>query len=138
MSYTVTIAYAGKTPEAVRIANQICGMFDIKGSYIDTAAYSGSVYDTNVEGWGYIAALEPFKTTSVPFPSPLAQFKLAVVGTDNSVTFTVDTYYEAFYYATIGEQLKDQGFTVTVAEVTPEEEDDDQSPEDQSPENPGT
>ena len=90
-------------------------------SYVDTPAYAGTVYDTNVEGFGQLNIMEPYATTSFPFPVPLAQFKLAVVGTDGDggkeVEFTVDTYEEAFWYMTAGAQLKDQGFTVTVTPV---------------------
>lgn len=118
MAYTVTIKYNGvPTAQVDKFISQICGIFDPKNSYIDTAAYEGTVYDTNVEGFGTIEAVEPFATTSVPYPVALAQFKTAVVGTDNTVEFTVDDYKEAFYYMTIGEQLADQGFEVTVVEA---------------------
>ena len=66
--------------------------------------------------------MEPYATTSFPYPVPLAQFKLAVVGEDDgeggkTVTFTVDTYEEAFWYMQAGSVLGDQGFTVTVEAV---------------------
>ena len=53
-------------------------------------------------------------STGIPLPVPLAQFKLAVVGEDNQVTFDVDDYKEAFHYQQLGEQMADQGFEVTV------------------------
>jgi hypothetical protein len=122
MAYTVKIVYLGPTaPENIPFVSPICALYVPTNSYIDTPAYQGTVYDTNVEGFGKLNIMEPYATTSFPYPVPLAQFKLAVVGTDSEtvegakeVEFTVDTYEEAFWYMTAGAQLKDQGFTVTV------------------------
>lgn len=120
--YTITIVYTGpKSPESVQFVSPICPIYTPSNSYADTTAYAGTVYDTNVAGFGKIDLMEPYASTSFPYPVPLAQFKLAIVGeTQNDgskkVEFTVDTYQEAFWYKTAGEQLKDQGFTVTVAE----------------------
>lgn len=115
MSYTVNIAYAGPAVETIPFVTPICRLFVPQNSYADTAAYAGTVYDTNVDGFGTINLMEPYATTSFPFPVPLAQFKIAAVG-GTPVEFTVDTYQEAFWYMTAGEQLKEQGFTVTVTE----------------------
>ena len=115
--FTVNIKFNGVPAALENITAQICRIFAPKSSYVDTAAYAGTVYDTNVDGFGANAPLEPFASTSVPFPVALAQFKLAVVGANNEVTFDVADYKEAFYYKTIGDQMADQGFTVTVGEV---------------------
>ena len=115
MSYTVAITYAGPAVENIPFVTPICALYVPQNSYIDTAAYAGTVYDTNVEGFGKIDLMEPYATTSFPFPVPLAQFKIAAVG-GSPVEFTVDTYQEAFWYMTAGVQLKEQGFTVTVDE----------------------
>lgn len=121
MSYRVTITYTGVPAAIENISAEICRLFAPKADYIDTAAYAGTVYDTNVEGFGAIAPMEPFASTSIPFPAALAQFKLAAVKgmnedeEDNQVIFYVDDYKEAFYYKTIGEQMADQGFAVEVA-----------------------
>ena len=122
MAYTVKIVYAGvPAPENIPFVSPIASLYVPSNSYVDTPAYAGTVYDTNVEGFGQLNIMEPYATTSFPFPVPLAQFKLAVVGTDGDggkeVEFTVDTYEEAFWYMTAGNQLKDQGFTVTVTEA---------------------
>lgn len=122
MAYTVKIVYLGpEAPTNIPFVNPICALYVPTNSYVDTPAYEGTVYDTNVAGFGKLNIMEPYASTSFPFPVPLAQFKLAVVGTDSEdvegakeVTFTVDTYEEAFWYMTAGAQLKDQGFTVTV------------------------
>ena len=130
MAYTVVIRYTGAEQIDIdTICAQIPRIFCPANSYIDLPAYTEgipadadeesrvagkSVYATNVDGWGSIDVSEPFASTSVPMSSPLAQFKLAVIGEDNEVTFDVDDYKEAFYYKTLGSQMKDQGFEVTV------------------------
>ena len=131
MAYTVTIIYKGPEAESIRVANPICRLFTPGTSYVDSPAYEGTVYDTNVDGFGKIDLMEPYATTSFPFPVPLAQFKLAVIGEDvqdddgnvtgaKKVTFPVATYMEAFWYKHAGTALADQGFTVTVEEETVE------------------
>lgn len=132
MAYTVKITYLGVETDPERIAAPICRIFAPTNSYIDTVAYTEgyhnslttgdiadvygkSIYATNVDGWGSLPEVEPFASTSIPFPVPLAQFKMAVVGgTDNSVSFDVEDYKEAFYYMEVGKALEDQGFQVKV------------------------
>ena len=123
MAYTVKIVYSGvPAPENIPFVSPIAALYVPSNSYVDTPAYAGTVYDTNVDGFGKLNIMEPYATTSFPYPVPLAQFKLAVVGEDDGhggkqVEFTVDTYEEAFWFMTAGAQLKDQGFTVTVTEA---------------------
>lgn len=114
MAYTVTITYKGVNADAERIAMDISRMFEPVGSYTDSKPFEGTAFDTNVSGFGEVKMPEPFATTSIPFPTALAQFKLAVVGKDKEVQFEVADYKEAFFYQTIGSQMKDQGFDVTV------------------------
>lgn len=144
MSYKVTIQYTGPAVEDLfeNMTSTICDIFRPMNGYVNSPVYQEgypndgsiatgdkvygkSIYATNVSGWGTTPAVEPFETTSIPFPTALAQFKLAIVGepiTDedsgevlgHQVEFTVDDYKEAFYYKTLGVQLADQGFTVTV------------------------
>lgn len=124
MAYTVTITYAGlPNPDTVPFVSPICSTFVPTNSYVDTTGYAGSVYDTNIDGFGKIDLMEPYASTSFPFPVPLAQFKLATVGTSGTVTFTVDTYMEAFWYMEAGKALADQGFTVSATEVEPDPDD---------------
>ena len=139
--YNVTIIYTGFNPLDMleSVADPICRLMQPTGSYIDSPAYvdghpndlSGqtgeygpSIYATNVAGDVVIPQQEPFASTSVPFSTPLAQFKLAMVGEDvlddndnvigKKVEFQVEDYKEAFYYKTLGAQMADQGFAVTV------------------------
>lgn len=132
MAYTVTIKYKGVSGEVAIEPAPIARLWNPKGSYIDSAVYENglegvygkSVYATNVEGWGEIAPVSPYDSTSIPYPVALAQFKLATVGEDllndddevigKQVSFDVDDYKEAFFYKTLGEQMADQGFEVTV------------------------
>lgn len=134
MAYTVTIIHhlnnmdpvAAAEALAKKAALNISRIWTPEGCYADSKPLEGTVYDTNVEGFGSIADVEPYATTSVPMNTALAQFKLAVVGeevkshetvTGHKVKFTVDTYQEAFAYKQFGVQLKDQGFEVTIEEV---------------------
>lgn len=122
MSYKVKIVYNGpKEPENITFVTPICSLYNPGDSYIDTNAYKDTVYDTNVPGFGKINLMEPYASTAFPFPVPLAQFKLAVIGEDDGtagkkVEFTVDSYMEAFWYKEAGAALADQGFTVTITE----------------------
>nr|DAG57657.1 MAG TPA: hypothetical protein [Caudoviricetes sp.] len=120
MAYTITITYTGPAnPENISFVSPICPIFVPSNSYIDTPAYKGTVYDTHTKGYGSINLMEPYASTSFPFPVPLTQFKLAIVGEDDGnggkkVTFDVDSYQEAFWYTEAGVALAGQGFTVEV------------------------
>ena len=133
MAYTIKITYKGIEPTPERISSSICSIFVPTSSYIDSEVYmeggpvgddpllyGKSVYATNVRGFGSIPMVEPYATMSIPFPVPLAQFKLAVVADDVDeegfpyVEFEVDDYKEAFYYKEVGNAIADQGFEVAV------------------------
>lgn len=140
MAYTVVIKYTGVEKDVANLAAPICGTYVPTNSYVDTPVfqngypvdvvvdsmtevgydkekkYGKSIYANNVDDkFGYADAVEPFASTSIPFPVALSQFKLAVVGEDNQVTFDVEDYKEAFFYKDMGVALKDQGFEVTVS-----------------------
>ena len=127
MVYNVKIVYTGPAVESIPYVNPICRLFVPNNSYIDTPSYDGTVYDTNVDGFGKIDLMEPYATTSFPFPVPLAQFKLAVVGKYDKkaggkvVEFRVPSYMEAFWYMQAGVSLADQGFAVEVKPMTEDE-----------------
>lgn len=128
-TYKIKITYNGPAkPESIRFVAPICPIYCPCNSYTDTAGYDGTVYDTNVKGFGEIDVMEPYASTSFPFPVPLAQFKVAVIGTPVTasdqdgpkyVEFDVDTYMEAFWYKQAGVALADQGFVVEVTENKP-------------------
>lgn len=147
MSYKVTIQYTGPAVDNMfeNMTSTICDIFQPQNGYVNSPVYQEgfpnggsiatgdqvygkSIYATNVPGWGTIPAVEPYATTSIPLPVALAQFKLAAVGDEmvddethevigHEVEFEVEDYKEAFYYKTLGIQLADQGFTVTVEAV---------------------
>lgn len=100
----------------------VCAIFNPESSYVDGKAYEGSRFDSNVPGLGNTNAPEPYASTSVPMSTPLAQFKMATQASVDpgtgvrTLTFEVDDYKEAFYYKQLGEDMKDQGFAVTITE----------------------
>ena len=114
---------------ALKATQPICPVFGKNVSYVDTPAFAGTAYDTNVEGWGKHACVEPYASTGMPFPAALAQFKLAAIGTEikdeagnvigHEITFTTEDYKEAFFYAQLGAQMADQGFVVECPELKP-------------------
>lgn len=117
--YKVTITYAGLVADPQPAIDEICGMYTMDGSYIESEAYKGTVYDTKTHGMGSIPLPEPYASTGIPsaYPSAAGKFHLAVIGESNTVEFETADYKEAFYYKQIGAQLADQGFTVTVEET---------------------
>lgn len=129
-TYKVKIIYNGPAnPENIRFVSPICPVYCPCNSYVDTAAYKDTCYDTNIEGFGKIDVLEPYASTSFPFPVPLSQFKVAVIGKPVSakapngpkyVEFNVDSYMEAFWYTQAGIALADQGFVVEITSNTTE------------------
>ena len=129
-TYKVKITYNGPAnPENIRFVSPICPVYCPCNSYVDTTAYKDTCYDTNIEGFGKIDVLEPYASTSFPFPVPLSQFKVAVIGKPVSaeapngpkyVEFNVDSYMEAFWYTQAGIALADQGFVVEITRSTTE------------------
>lgn len=128
-AYKVKITFDPRkvtAPVAEPFAN-ICTTFQPDTAYVDSEDYNGTRYDSNVRGFGSIPQVEPYASTSIPMGTPLAQFKLArlaqVVNAETGVrelTFEVDDYKEAFYYAELADDLKDQGFAVEVAGLGPQ------------------
>ena len=119
MAYTVNIKYTAVTAEDNQLfAMPICAMFAPEGGYADSAAYEGSVYDTNVKGFGTAMTIEQFVSESIAHPGILAQFKLAVESDSHEVEFTVEDHKEACYYNEVGKALAANGFKVTVSGLT--------------------
>ena len=122
-SYVDTAAYTGATGDTVW-SDKVVGDTDITSTRDAGAASTKSIYSTNVPGWGTIEVPEFFKDTHIPFPLPLAQFiydSIADAGIDGtgttpseSVKFVVNSYEEAFFYAQLAKDMKDQGFTFVI------------------------
>lgn len=112
MSYIVNIKYTRPVADAEQLVQPICSLFAPTGSYIDSEAYAGTVYDTNVEGFGQAVAPEQFMAASIAHPGIIGQFKFAA---ENGETeFEVTDHATACYYYEVGKALESQGFQVTI------------------------
>ena len=61
MAYTVKIVYAGpQAPTNIPFVSPIAPLYVPTNSYIDTPAYEGTVYDTNVDCFGQLNIMEPY------------------------------------------------------------------------------
>lgn len=134
---SVTIVYTGPVvDDEIRKGENVCAVFEPKGSYIDTpvytegfdnsvlqlgdkASYGKSIYATNVWGLGFLPGLIPMNSTTAKF----AEFERAIfaakaakdAGTENTgVTFQVEGYEEELYWTQIARGLDGQGFEVTL------------------------
>lgn len=121
MGTKITITYDPSKVQApdTRPQAQIMDTFDPSTSYVNSAAYEGTRYDSNVKGKGYMPQKEPYASTSIPLPVPFAQFKMKVQGeTANTGVQTlqieVADYKEVMHYKQLGEDLASQGFAVEV------------------------
>ena len=112
---TITITYVKPTATAASNVLSISPIFNKPETYADSTAYAGTVYDTNVEGFGSLPLAFPYDETQFPYPIPLAQFQAAMVGTSGTVTLTSDDDMVVNYYIAAGKLLASQGFTVTVS-----------------------
>lgn len=129
MAYNVKITYTCPTAETIsQSVAPIGARYTLSNSYNDTVGYDGSVYDTNVKGWGDLVLPEPYASTSFPYPVALSQFKVATIGEDvlgddgqptgsKYVEFEVETYMEAWHYQEAGVALAPQGFEVEVTKA---------------------
>lgn len=99
----------------------ICNTFEPGNGYTDTEAYEGTRFDANV--YGMDAAVERanhMAQTHIPMSVPMAQLNMAVMANKQPdgthvYEFEVTDYKEEVYYKQIGDQLKDQGFTISVS-----------------------
>ena len=138
MATKVKIVYNGPVVDIIRNGMEIARIFTPNASYIDSDVYMNglkieasdaeeevygkSIYATNVEGFGRLPGLLPMAHTTVPF----AQFERAVAvaaaakaaGEDNEgIEFEIEGYKEELYWNQMGENMKDQGFEVTIGEA---------------------
>lgn len=108
---SITIKYTAPAGPVEADVKQICAFFLPTNSYVDTKPYEGTIWDTNVEGWGtwegFVAYLEKISAA----PTVLIMFKAAA--RDGQITFTEDDAKQVEYYKEIGRQLAPYGFEVT-------------------------
>jgi len=120
--FNITIVYTGAViDDTVRpVINEIPRIFVEAPSYVDTAALEGTIYDTNVEGWGSLPGLDPYGDGTYKLAwlgqAVLAKAKADAEGGENAgVTFTVAGADEQLYWNVMKNALANQGFDITVA-----------------------
>ena len=114
---TITITYAEPVVACPVNTASICALFAPNGSYTDTDAYAGTVYDTNI--WDAECACTDWeqmvkylsKITSAP--NVLILFKAAA--RDGQVSFEETDPKMIEYYTELGVALEPFGFTVASA-----------------------
>lgn len=122
MAKNVTIIYTGVVDDAVRQGLSIYPLFQPAGSYVDSTAYDGTVYDTNVKGFGELGGLEPMGSTTVKFAEYALAYRAAeaaqAAGTENTgVTFEITGYEDELYWTQIGRNMVSEGYTTTITDV---------------------
>ena len=111
---TIKITFtAVEAPNEAQIA-QVCSCFYPSNSYVDTDPYDGTVYDTNVPGFGTWEGLVDYLSKITNAPNILIMFKAAV--RDGEVEFEESDPKQVEYYKELGVALADNGFTVEVAD----------------------
>jgi hypothetical protein len=121
MATDVKIIYNGPIKQIIRVGSNIARIFLPDDSYVDSAIYAGTIYDTNVEGWGKLAGLLPMASTNAKF----AQFERAVIsyantqlvgGYNKGVAFEISGYEEELYWSQMATNLADQGYYTKIGD----------------------
>lgn len=120
---TVTITYT-KPMAQVRDGDPIVRYFDAESSYVDSIPYDGSVYDTNVSGWGKLYGLLPLAST----PIKLAYLEEAVIAAVEaeaagqevpSITVEFEGNADLLWWKQMIPNLEEQGYTFELVETSP-------------------
>lgn len=74
----VTITYKAPVAPVDKKVASICAVFEPTGSYIDTEKFAGTVYDTNVKGFGKWEGLVGYLGRITHAPNLLIMFHAAV------------------------------------------------------------
>lgn len=115
MAKTITITYEAIAAPSTDIAQQICDVFYTNNNASRNAAYDGTYYDTNVDGFGEATTLEAYMAQMVAHPGLVAALRYAIA--NGSYEYTEATEKDALYAAELAPALKDQGFTIEVTET---------------------
>lgn len=110
---TIKIAYTAIAAPTVQPVDQICAMFLPTNAAADNAAFEGTYYDTNVEGWGEGTSIEKFFKDSVAHPGLVAALKLAME--NGEYEFDTDDFKTIMYAEEVADAVADQGFEITVS-----------------------
>lgn len=109
---TVKITFTAPEAPANRSVASICAIFEPKNAYIDMEAYEGTVYDTNVDGFGEWEGFVGYLSKITNTPNILILFKAA--SRDGEVEFEEADPKQLEYLKEIGLALADYGFTVEI------------------------
>ena len=118
---SITIKYTAPAVAAQADVTQICAMFWPNNSYVDGEVYDGTIWDTNVDGFGTWEGLEAYISSLSHTPNALIMFKAAV--RDGEVTFEEADAKQVEFYKELGTALAAYGFEVS-DEGAVEDEDD--------------
>ena len=100
---TIKITYTAPAAAPSREVASICGLFAPQNAYIDLEPYAGTVYDTNVEGWGIWEGLAAYLGKITNTPNVLILFKAAE--RDGAVEFEEADAKVAEYFKELGDEI---------------------------------
>ena len=110
---TIKITFEAPVAPTKEDIAQVCSVFVPNNAYIDTDPYAGTVYDTNVEGFGTWEGLVEWIASITNTPNVLIMFKAAV--RDGEAEFEEEDPKVVEYIKEIGEALADNGFVVEIS-----------------------
>lgn len=109
--YKINIKYVAPAVEVVEGGVGICRMFEPAASYVDSPAYAGSVYDTNVEGRGIATTHEEFMGMMNAHPGIIAALRQAKA--NGEITIETADWKDYVFAQEIAASLAEEGFTIT-------------------------
>lgn len=108
---SITIKYTAPEVLDPMAVDQIPAMFWPNNSYVDTEVYEGTIWDTNVEGWGAWDGLADYLDSISMHKGLLLMFKKAV--REGEATFEAENEIDAEYCMEVGRALAKFGFEVS-------------------------
>lgn len=131
MATSITIKYTAPTEPVKADVTPICRLFTPNNAYIDTEAYEGTVWDTNVDGWGTWQGLAAYLEKITNTPNVLILLKAAVL--DGEVTFEEEDPKMVEYIKELGTALAPYGFEIDPGRTLGGNEDDTEGTEPEAP-----
>lgn len=119
----VTIKYYGPKVEDARDVAPICPVFLPCNSYVDGVGMDGTIYDTNVPGFGSILEGVSAPLMHLPFPGGMKVVNMSIVGTEKKdggktyreLSIEVTDYKEVLYFKELAARMIPD-FEITVKE----------------------
>lgn len=126
MAYTVTIKYARKAEDALRIPKDtIAPQFVLGESYVDDEKFREGIpaeaFSRNIWEKGSIEmaqSLESYLGSLSEHPGAALALKSAMLAGDTGYAFDTEDYKDKMYYEDLGRKLADDGFTITVKKTS--------------------